>query len=63
MFLFQELQEQVKNSNLSKKEIALALSGQKKDFPTGIKQCGADALRFTLLNYSFKGTEFHLFTS
>ena len=51
----QKLQEQVKASNLSPAEIKLTMKGQQQDFPLGIPQCGADALRFTLLNYSFKG--------
>ncbi|KCZ79710.1 hypothetical protein H312_02900 [Anncaliia algerae PRA339] len=39
------------SSTLSKKERDISLTYQKKTFPNGIKKCGADALRFCLLNY------------
>jgi valyl-tRNA synthetase len=41
--------------NLDDKEVQKAKQGQKKDFPKGIPQCGADALRFALCAYSSGG--------
>jgi valyl-tRNA synthetase len=52
----QVLHDQLRMGNLDEKEIAKAQSGQKKDFPKGIPQCGADALRFALCAYSATGT-------
>ncbi|RVD91006.1 valine tRNA mitochondrial 1-like [Tubulinosema ratisbonensis] len=39
------------SKTLSKKEREISVNYQKKTFPNGIKKCGADALRFGLLNY------------
>lgn len=39
--------------NLSEKERKVALKNQKTWFPNGIKECGADALRFTLCAYTY----------
>lgn len=52
------LHDQLRLGNLDEKEIAKAQSGQKKDFPNGIPQCGADALRFALCAYSATGSCF-----
>lgn len=38
--------------NLDKREITRASDAIKKDYPQGIPKCGADALRFALLNYT-----------
>lgn len=51
----EKLHEQLRMGNLDEREIAKAQSGQKKDFPIGIPQCGTDALRFALCNYSASG--------
>lgn len=37
--------------NLKQEEVARATKYQKAAFPNGIPECGADALRFTLLSY------------
>ncbi|KAJ8300236.1 hypothetical protein KUTeg_021755 [Tegillarca granosa] len=52
----QTLHDQLKKGNLDLKELEIAEEGQKKDFPNGIPECGADALRFSLCSLNFKGT-------
>ncbi|KAL8283096.1 hypothetical protein RQP46_005874 [Phenoliferia psychrophenolica] len=54
------LHAQLRVGNLVEKEIQLAEKGQKKDFPSGIPECGTDALRFTLANYSAAGRDINL---
>jgi valyl-tRNA synthetase len=49
------LHEQLRQGNLADKEITRAIEGQKKLFPKGIPQCGTDALRFALCNYTTGG--------
>lgn len=51
-----ELHRKLREGNLSTSEVEKATKGQKKDYPSGIKECGTDALRFALCNYSLKGT-------
>lgn len=46
--------------NLDAKEIEKAKAGQKADFPEGIEECGTDALRFALVNYSNQGRDINL---
>ena len=41
--------------NLKDDEVARATKYQKTAFPDGIPECGADALRFTLLSYTTGG--------
>jgi len=41
--------------NLKEDEVARATKYQKTAFPAGIPECGADALRFTLLSYTTGG--------
>ncbi|KAK5654450.1 hypothetical protein OQA88_7361 [Cercophora sp. LCS_1] len=41
--------------NLKEEEIARATKYQKTAFPQGIPECGADAMRFTLLSYTTGG--------
>ena len=38
--------------NLDPREVERAKAGQKADFPEGIEECGADALRFALVAYT-----------
>ncbi|GAA5988559.1 hypothetical protein JCM5350_004453 [Sporobolomyces pararoseus] len=54
------LHQQLRMGNLAAKEIEMAEKGQKKDFPAGIPQCGTDALRFALCNYSSAGRDINL---
>jgi valyl-tRNA synthetase len=56
----EELQEKLKAGNLDPAELVRATEGQKKDFPDGIAQCGADALRFGLLAYTSQGRDINL---
>jgi valyl-tRNA synthetase len=45
----------LEGGNLADAEIKRAAEGQKKLFPKGIPQCGTDALRFALCNYTTGG--------
>ena len=47
----QALHDKLKTGNLDPKELATATKFQKSSFPDGIPECGADALRFSLINY------------
>mmetsp|Transcript_63371 Transcript_63371/g.136300 ORF Transcript_63371/g.136300 Transcript_63371/m.136300 type:complete len:1062 (+) Transcript_63371:169-3354(+) len=55
-----ELQQKLTEGNLPEKEVAKAKAGQALDFPDGIPQCGADALRFGLLAYTLQGRNVNL---
>ncbi|KAF3590472.1 hypothetical protein DY000_02023528 [Brassica cretica] len=46
------LQTRLGKGNLDPKELVIAKEGQVKDFPNGIPECGADALRFALVSYT-----------
>lgn len=46
------LHKRLEEGNLDRKELAIAKEGQVKDFPNGIPECGADALRFALVTYT-----------
>ncbi|CAG8513516.1 9429_t:CDS:10 [Paraglomus occultum] len=48
----ERLHAKLREGNLDKDEIERAQVGQKENFPDGIPQCGTDALRFTLCNYT-----------
>ncbi|KAF0982565.1 hypothetical protein FDP41_011495 [Naegleria fowleri] len=56
----EEMHEKLKTGNLPKREIEKASEGQRKQFPEGIPECGTDALRFTLLNYTAQGRDIAL---
>lgn len=46
------LQKRLEEGNLDPNELTVAKAGQVKDFPNGISECGADALRFALVSYT-----------
>ena len=52
----QTLHDKLKTGNLDPKEIDRATKFQKTAFPDGIPECGADALRFSLISYNTGGT-------
>jgi len=56
----EELHNMLMEGNLPEKEIEKAKAGQKSDFPDGIPECGADALRFGLLAYTLQGRNVNL---
>lgn len=55
-----DLQQKLYEGNLPEKEIEKAKKGQEVDFPDGIPECGADALRFGLLAYTLQGRNVNL---
>jgi len=60
---FQELTAGLDKSRLSTAEITKASKGLVRDFPLGIPECGADALRFTLCSYNILGNFFQHYPS
>ncbi|XP_037392903.1 valine--tRNA ligase isoform X2 [Pygocentrus nattereri] len=54
------LHAQLKDSNLDPVEIEKAKEGQKSDYPSGIPECGTDALRFALCAYTSQGRDINL---
>eukprot|EP01138_Halocafeteria_seosinensis_P014615 gb/GECG01014920.1/.p1 GENE.gb/GECG01014920.1/~~gb/GECG01014920.1/.p1 ORF type:complete len:1066 (+),score=173.55 gb/GECG01014920.1/:1-3198(+) len=54
------LHQKLEEGNLHPKEIEKAKEGQKKEFPEGIPECGADALRLGLLSYTIQGRDINL---
>ena len=51
----QALHDKLLLGNLDPKELATATKFQKTAFPDGIPECGADALRFSLISYTTGG--------
>lgn len=51
----EDLHKTLYSGNLDPAEIDRARAYQKSAFPKGIEECGADALRFTLINYTTGG--------
>eukprot|EP01119_Soliformovum_irregulare_P003020 TRINITY_DN1329_c0_g1_i1.p1 TRINITY_DN1329_c0_g1~~TRINITY_DN1329_c0_g1_i1.p1 ORF type:complete len:1040 (-),score=311.70 TRINITY_DN1329_c0_g1_i1:558-3677(-) len=56
----QALHEKLKEGNLDPKEIEKATQGQKEDFPSGIPECGTDAMRFALCAYTSQDRDINL---
>lgn len=56
----EDLLKKIDEGNLPAKEIEKAKLGQSADFPEGIVECGADALRFGLLAYTVQGRDVNL---
>ncbi|KAL5567797.1 hypothetical protein UlMin_024372 [Ulmus minor] len=54
------LHKRLEEGNLDPKELVVAKEGQKKDFPNGIAECGADALRFALVSYTAQSDKINL---
>lgn len=54
------LLQRLDQGNLDKKEMEVAKLGLIKDFPKGIPECGADALRFALVAYTAQSDRINL---
>ncbi|KAK7887022.1 hypothetical protein WMY93_026643 [Mugilogobius chulae] len=54
------LHAQLTDSNLDPVEVEKAKQGQKSDYPSGIPECGTDALRFALCAYTSQGRDINL---
>lgn len=54
------MQEQLKSGNIDYKDLEKALEGQRLDYPDGIPECGADAMRFALCAYTAQGKNINL---
>ncbi|ETE69928.1 Valyl-tRNA synthetase, mitochondrial, partial [Ophiophagus hannah] len=56
----QVLQQKLKDSNLSPRELVIGSEGLLRNFPQGIAESGSDALRFALCRYDAHGTSINL---
>ncbi|XP_020671012.3 valine--tRNA ligase [Pogona vitticeps] len=54
------LHAQLLESNLDPAEMERAKQGQRSDYPSGIPECGTDALRFALCAYTSQGRDINL---
>jgi valyl-tRNA synthetase len=54
------LNQTLLGGNLDPREVEKAMKGQKADFPSGISECGTDALRFALCAYTSQGRDINL---
>lgn len=54
------LNKTLDEGNLDPREVEKAKNGQKQDFPSGISECGTDALRFALCAYTSQGRDINL---
>jgi valyl-tRNA synthetase len=55
-----DLHATLEGGNLDAKEVAKAREGQQADFPDGIEECGADALRMALVSYTTQARDINL---
>lgn len=55
-----DLEMKIRSSNLPGPEVQRALADQRQDYPEGIPECGADALRIGLLAYMTQGGDINL---
>ncbi|XP_070043693.1 LOW QUALITY PROTEIN: valine--tRNA ligase, mitochondrial 1-like [Nicotiana tomentosiformis] len=55
-----DLHKRLEEGNLDAKELERAKEGHAKDFPKGIHECGADALRFALVSYTGQSDKINL---
>ena len=56
----EELIQALKDGNLSEKELNRCMNEKKKEFPEGLPECGADALRLGLMSYLIQGRNINL---
>ncbi len=56
----QQLNQQLKDGNLSHDVLNSAIQTQHQLFPRGLKECGTDALRFTLCSYTYNSNDINL---
>ncbi|XP_040366472.1 LOW QUALITY PROTEIN: valine--tRNA ligase, mitochondrial 1-like [Rosa chinensis] len=56
----ERLHDRLLEGNLDPKELDKAREGLLKDFPDGIPECGADALRFSLISYTAQSDKINL---
>jgi len=54
------LHDTLEGTNLDPREVVVARSGQQADFPDGIEECGADALRLALVSYTTQARDINL---
>ncbi|KAL1218983.1 Valine--tRNA ligase, mitochondrial 1 [Cardamine amara subsp. amara] len=54
------LHTRLEQGNLDPRELVVAKQGQVKDFPNGIPECGADALRFALVSYTAQSDKINM---
>lgn len=52
--------EKIHQGNLPQNEVAKSIEEKKKEFPKGIPECGADALRLGLMSYLVQGKNINL---
>jgi len=56
----EKLIEQIKEGNLPKAEVERGIKDKEKEYPDGIPECGADALRLGLMSYLIQGRNINL---